>query len=45
MVVVDDVVELVFVVDVVLYVVTVLCNSTARKFCAKSPLLPVTVIR
>ena len=31
-VVVDEVVELVFVVDVVLYVVTVLCNSTARKF-------------
>ena len=45
MVVVDEVVELVAVVDVVLYVVTVLCNSTAKKFEAKSPLLPVTVIK
>jgi len=38
------------VVDVVLYVITVLCSSTPRKFCAKSPVappgvLPVIVIR
>jgi hypothetical protein len=33
------------VVEVVLYVVTVLCNSTAKKFEAKSPPLPVTVIK
>ena len=44
-VVVDTLVEVVAVVEVVLYVVTVLWSSTARKFWAKSPLLPVTVIK